>query len=93
MEKTEAVTTLCRNIVTNVKPIALRHLDGQLTSAWSGLRVQFYHLGKWVIDHHEPLKRANTKEDVISLNNYSNLKPMWWKANRDKWDTWPDDTP
>ncbi len=36
VEKTEAVTTLCRNIVTNVKPIALRHLDGQLNSAWNG---------------------------------------------------------
>ncbi len=36
LEKTEAVTTLCRNIATNVKPIALRHLDGQLKSAWNG---------------------------------------------------------
>ncbi len=27
LEKMEAVTTLCRNIVINVNPIALRYLD------------------------------------------------------------------
>lgn len=43
VEKTEAVTTLCRNIATNVKPIPLRHLDGQLKSAWNGHCVRFFH--------------------------------------------------
>lgn len=43
MEKTEVVTPLCRNIATNVKSIALRHLDGQLKSAWSGHCVRFLH--------------------------------------------------
>ena len=32
VEKTEAVTTLCRTIATNLKSIALRRLDGQLKS-------------------------------------------------------------
>jgi len=35
MEKTEAVTTLRRNIATDVLPGLLRHWDGQLKSAWS----------------------------------------------------------
>ncbi len=46
LEKTEAVTTLCRNIATNVKSRALRHWDGQLKSAWSGHRIRFFHLSK-----------------------------------------------
>ncbi len=44
VEKTEALTTLCRNVVTNVKPRALRHLDGQLKSAWRGPSIRFFHL-------------------------------------------------
>jgi hypothetical protein len=44
VEKTEAVTTLCRNIATNVKPRALRHWDGQLKSAWSDHRIRFFQL-------------------------------------------------
>jgi hypothetical protein len=45
MEKTEAVTTLCRNIATNVKPRGLRNLEGQLKSAWSGHRIRFFQSG------------------------------------------------
>ncbi len=33
LEKTVVVTTLCRNTAINVKPIALRHWDGQLKYA------------------------------------------------------------
>ena len=44
MEKTEAVTTLCRNIATIVKPRELRHLEGQLKSAWSGHRIRFFQI-------------------------------------------------
>jgi hypothetical protein len=36
LEKTKAVTTLCRNMAPNVKPIAPRHMDGQLKSTLSG---------------------------------------------------------
>ena len=32
LEKTEAVTTLCRNIAINVKPRAIRYWDGQTKS-------------------------------------------------------------
>lgn len=39
--KNEAVTILCRHIATNVKPKALRYLDGQLESAWNGNLVRF----------------------------------------------------
>ena len=42
MEKSEALITLCRYIATNVKPIVLGHLDGQLKSVWSGQCLQFF---------------------------------------------------
>jgi len=37
--------------------------------------------GEWHIDHIIPLASAKTKEDVIKLNNYINLQPLWAKDN------------
>jgi len=36
---------------------------------------------KWVIDHKIPLASANSKEDIYTLNHYTNLQPMWWSEN------------
>lgn len=40
--------------------------------------------GKWHIDHIIPLASANTEEDVIRLNHYTNLQPLWSKDNLSK---------
>lgn len=37
----------------------------------------------WDIDHIIPLSSANTEEDVIILNHYTNLQPLCSKINRD----------
>ena len=37
----------------------------------------------WDIDHIIPLSSANTEEDVIKLNQYTNLQPLCSKINRD----------
>ena len=37
----------------------------------------------WDIDHIIPLSSANTEEDVIKLNHYTNLQPLCSKINRD----------
>lgn len=37
--------------------------------------------GEWHIDHIIPLASAKTPEDVIKLNHYSNLQPLWAKEN------------
>jgi hypothetical protein len=37
----------------------------------------------WDIDHIIPTSSANTEEDVIKLNHYSNLQPLCSKVNRD----------
>jgi len=40
--------------------------------------------GEWRIDHIIPLATANTKEEVILLNHYTNLQPLWAKDNLSK---------
>ena len=40
--------------------------------------------GEWHIDHIIPLATAKTKEDVILLNHYTNLQPLWAKDNLSK---------
>jgi hypothetical protein len=36
------------------------------------------------IDHIIPVSSAKTEEDVIRLNHYSNLRPLWWRDNIQK---------
>ena len=36
----------------------------------------------WDIDHIKPLSKANTEEDIIKLNHYSNLRPFCSFTNR-----------
>lgn len=37
--------------------------------------------GEWELDHIVPLDLAETEEDVIALNHYSNFQPLWKKEN------------
>ena len=41
--------------------------------------------GKWHIDHIIPISSATTEEEVIKLNHYTNLQPLWAKENLQKW--------
>jgi hypothetical protein len=40
--------------------------------------------GEWQIDHIKPMSSAKTEQDVIDLNHYTNLQPLWSKENREK---------
>ena len=37
----------------------------------------------WDIDHKIPLASAETEDDIIRLNHFSNLQPLCSKVNRD----------
>jgi hypothetical protein len=42
---------------------------------------------RWVLDHKIPISSAQNLNEIIELNHYSNLQPMWWRDNlikRDK---------
>lgn len=37
----------------------------------------------WDIDHIIPVSSANSEEEIIKLNHYTNLQPLCSKINRD----------
>ncbi len=39
---------------------------------------------EWHIDHIRPIAIANTEEEVIALNHFTNLRPLWAKDNHTK---------
>jgi len=43
--------------------------------------------GEWHIDHIIPISTATSPEDVIRLNHYTNLQPLWAEDNIKKSDT------
>lgn len=61
---------------------------------WEFLRLHIekqFHKGmgwdnrsEWHLDHITPLATATTKEEVIALNHFTNLRPMWAKDNLSK---------
>jgi hypothetical protein len=57
-----------------IKYIEARFADGM---SWENR-------SKWHIDHIVPLSSAKTKKQLIKLNHYSNLRPIWAKDNLKK---------
>ena len=55
------------------------HLESQFKD---GMTIENH--GTWEIDHIIPLKTAKTKNDIIRLNHYTNLQPLWMEENRRK---------
>lgn len=61
---------------------------------WEGLKEHFErqftegmnweNRGRWHIDHIIPLATAQSEDDVIRLNHYTNLQPLWAKDNFSK---------
>ena len=40
----------------------------------------------WNIDHKKPISLAISEEEIIALNHYTNLRPMFWLDNLIKGD-------
>ena len=39
---------------------------------------------EWELDHIIPISIARNEEQIIKLNHYSNLRPLWRKDNQEK---------
>ncbi len=50
----------------------LEHISQQFKDGMS-----FENYGEWHLDHIKPIKLAQTREEIIELNHYSNLQPLW----------------
>lgn len=48
--------------------------------------MTFENIGKWHLDHIVPLATSKTKEEIISLNHYTNFQPLWADENLSKSD-------
>ena len=46
--------------------------------------MSFSNYGEWEIDHIIPIASAKTEKEVIFLNHYKNLRPLWKIDNRIK---------
>jgi hypothetical protein len=44
----------------------------------------WHNMGEWQIDHIVPVSEARTEQDVVALNQLSNLRPMWAAENNAK---------
>lgn len=64
------------------------HIEAQFTCGMS-----WDNRGKWHVDHIVPLASAKTIEDIIRLNHYTNLRPLWALDNLKKGARIPQNTP
>jgi hypothetical protein len=53
-----------------------QHLESKFTE---GMNWDNY--GKWHIDHIYPSSLAETEEEIIRLNHFTNLQPLWAEDN------------
>jgi len=59
------------------------HIEKQFQE---GMNWDNYGIDGWHIDHHIPLASAQTEEDLIRLNHYTNFQPLWAEDNLRKSD-------
>ena len=60
-----------------------QHIESQFTDGMSWERMSEIH-----IDHRLPLAAANTEAELLALNHYRNLQPMWAVDNIAKSDSY-----
>ena len=46
--------------------------------------MSWSNFGEWHIDHKIPISWGKTEDDIIKLNHYKNLQPLWAEENLSK---------
>lgn len=59
----------------------VRHIERQFLP-----RMGWHNMSEWQVDHIIPVSSAKSEEDVVALNQLSNLRPMWAVDNNAKKD-------
>lgn len=52
-----------------------------LSKCPEGVTIEDFGQFGYHIDHIVPISLAKTEDDVLRLNHYTNLQPLWWKDN------------
>ena len=65
---------------------AKNHIESQFAN---GMTWDNNTIDGWHIDHIIPLASAKTEEELIKLNHYKNLQPLWAEDNLSKGDSMP----
>lgn len=58
-----------------------KHIEKQFSR-----KMRWDNYGEWELDHIIPVASAKSESDVISLNHFTNLRPIWANKNREKSD-------
>jgi hypothetical protein len=53
-----------------------------------GMTIENYG-DKWHVDHYIPVESGRTEEEIVAINHYTNLRPMWSDENLRKKDKLP----
>jgi hypothetical protein len=74
-------TSKCREILGADWEVVKRYFESKFLDGMS-----WDNQGEWHIDHILPISTAVTEEDVLRLNHYTNLQPLWAEDNIKKSD-------
>lgn len=80
-----------RNYTKNSKTFEILGIDNEgfikhIESNFSeGMNWSNHNLHGWHVDHIIPVSSAKNHEEVIKLNHYTNLRPLWCMENWKKW--------
>jgi hypothetical protein len=77
------VTYCCKSIIANKKVSLAKSIGITKYEFKSYIESKFQdgmtwdNYGDWHVDHIKPLSMAKTKDEVMELNHYTNLQPLW----------------
>lgn len=69
-----------RSKTTDLLGCDFNKLKNHLESKFA-IGMNWDNYGKWHIDHIVPIASAKTEDEIVALNHYTNLQPLWAEDN------------